>query len=183
MWNRSKQIWKSGPWDGLAFGLVPDMCHNSYSLFNFTYVANENETSFSYYVIQTPYFISRTIMDFSGQFQLFSWLEKNNKWSLIWSVTNNTVKLVMFVGCMIYVINLLYLFVIVCLPSRVGFRKFKAWEIILVVVSETSSRSVVKQMHPMAKKRYLENILTLRCLIILNPYHLLGVLQAADLSA
>lgn len=54
MWNRSKQIWKSGPWDGQAFGLVPDMRHNSYSLFNFTYVANENETSFSYHVIQTP---------------------------------------------------------------------------------------------------------------------------------
>ncbi|KAK1388950.1 Receptor-like serine/threonine-protein kinase [Heracleum sosnowskyi] len=86
LWNRTKQIWKSGPWDGQAFSLVPEMRHNSYSLFNFNYVSNENETSFSYYVTQNTFLISRTIMDFSGQYQLFSWLEKNNKWSLIWSL-------------------------------------------------------------------------------------------------
>ncbi|WOH05693.1 hypothetical protein DCAR_0625113 [Daucus carota subsp. sativus] len=86
MWNRSKLIWRSGPWDGQAFGLVPDMHHNSYSLFNFSYVSNENETSFSYYVIQTPSFVSRTIIDYSGQFQLFSWLGETNEWSLIWAV-------------------------------------------------------------------------------------------------
>ncbi|XP_074355697.1 G-type lectin S-receptor-like serine/threonine-protein kinase At2g19130 [Apium graveolens] len=76
MWNRSKQIWKSGPWDGQAFGLVPNVRHNSYSLFNFTYITNENETSLSYNVIQTPHCISRTIIDFLGSYSYFHGWEK-----------------------------------------------------------------------------------------------------------
>lgn len=165
-----RQIWKSGPWDGQTFILVPDMHHNSYSLFKFTFVFNENETSFSYYVIQTPYFISKIFIDYSGQFQLFTWLEKTNKWSLICSVPKQQCEVSDVCGAY-GICNQLVLPPCNCrLPSRVGLRKFGAWEITLVVVSETSSWSVVKQMYPMARKRCLENI----------PSYLLGKLQDAN---
>ncbi|KAL8088132.1 G-type lectin S-receptor-like serine/threonine-protein kinase At2g19130 [Apium graveolens] len=85
MWNRSKQIWYSGYWDGQTFSKVPEMNQNSYSLFNFSYVSNKNETSFSYSSIRTLSIISRLVIDKSGQIKLFSWLDKTNKWSFIWS--------------------------------------------------------------------------------------------------
>ncbi|KAK1388951.1 Receptor-like serine/threonine-protein kinase [Heracleum sosnowskyi] len=86
MWNRSKWIWYSGYWDGEAFSRVPEMLNqNSYSLFNFSYTSNKNETSFSYSSIRTLSFISRLVIDNSGQIKLLSWLDKTNKWSFIWS--------------------------------------------------------------------------------------------------
>ncbi|XP_063935391.1 G-type lectin S-receptor-like serine/threonine-protein kinase At2g19130 [Daucus carota subsp. sativus] len=61
------------------------MYPNSYALFNFSYVSNKNETSFSYSSIRTLSFISRLVIDNSGQIKLLSWLDKTNKWSFIWS--------------------------------------------------------------------------------------------------
>ncbi|KAL5581868.1 hypothetical protein UlMin_014310 [Ulmus minor] len=82
LWNRSKQYWTSGSWDGQRFSLIPEMRLNY--IYNFSYVSNENESYFTYSVYTSARTTSRMIMDVSGQIQQHSWLPTNG-WNLFWS--------------------------------------------------------------------------------------------------
>ncbi|KAI3881476.1 hypothetical protein MKX03_027173, partial [Papaver bracteatum] len=80
-WNRSEEIWRSGEWDenSNTFPTVPAQILNSF--FNFTYISDVNETYFTYSFYNKST-ISRFVMDISGQFKQFKWLESN--WAMVW---------------------------------------------------------------------------------------------------
>ncbi|KAK1422887.1 hypothetical protein QVD17_18176 [Tagetes erecta] len=66
MWNRSVEYWSSGSWNGQIFSLIPEMKLNS--IYNFSYVDNENESYIAYYLHNSST-ISRLVIDVSGQIQ------------------------------------------------------------------------------------------------------------------
>ncbi|KAL5581867.1 hypothetical protein UlMin_014309 [Ulmus minor] len=82
-WNRSKQYWSSGSWDGQRFSLVPEMRRNY--IYNFSFESNENESYFTYSVYPSARTTSRFIIDVSGQIQVQSWLSTNG-WNLFCSL-------------------------------------------------------------------------------------------------
>ncbi|KAK9156065.1 hypothetical protein Sjap_003545 [Stephania japonica] len=82
IWNRSRQYWTSGVWDGQGFSLVPEM--RPRFLFNFSFQSNENESYFTYDTYNKS-LLSRFVIDLSGQIKQLSWLEQTKMWNLIWS--------------------------------------------------------------------------------------------------
>ncbi|XP_057475010.1 G-type lectin S-receptor-like serine/threonine-protein kinase At2g19130 [Actinidia eriantha] len=95
MWNGSEQYWTSGPWNGQIFSLVPEMRANY--IYNFSYVDNENESYFMYY-LYNPSIISRFIMDVSGQVKQLTWLENTKEWNLFWSQPRQQCEVYAFCG-------------------------------------------------------------------------------------
>ncbi|CAI9772525.1 unnamed protein product [Fraxinus pennsylvanica] len=81
-WNRTEQYWASGAWNGYIFSLVPEISLNY--IYNFSYVDNINETYFTYSLFK-PTFISRFVMDVSGQLKQTSWSESSEGWNLLLS--------------------------------------------------------------------------------------------------
>jgi hypothetical protein len=45
LWNKSEQYWRSGPWNGQIFSLVPEMRDNH--IYNISFVSNDNESYFT----------------------------------------------------------------------------------------------------------------------------------------
>ncbi|PSS14443.1 G-type lectin S-receptor-like serine/threonine-protein kinase [Actinidia chinensis var. chinensis] len=95
MWNGSEQYWTSGSWNGAIFSWVPEMRANY--IYNFTYVDNENESYFMYY-LYNPSIISRFIMDVSGQVKQLTWLESTKEWNLFWSQPRQQCEVYAFCG-------------------------------------------------------------------------------------
>ncbi|KAI8558378.1 hypothetical protein RHMOL_Rhmol04G0087200 [Rhododendron molle] len=81
-WNGSKQYWTSGSWNGQIFSTIPEMTLNS--IYNFSYVDNENETYFTY-SMYNPMTISRLVMGVSGQVKQLTWSETSGQWNLYWT--------------------------------------------------------------------------------------------------
>ncbi|XP_021726790.1 G-type lectin S-receptor-like serine/threonine-protein kinase At2g19130 [Chenopodium quinoa] len=83
-WNLTRQFWTSGAWDDQEriFSLVPEMRLNY--IYNFSYIDNSNESYFTYSVYHSS-FISRFVMDISGQVKQLTWLEETQQWNLFWS--------------------------------------------------------------------------------------------------
>ncbi|KAF7112981.1 hypothetical protein RHSIM_RhsimUnG0173300 [Rhododendron simsii] len=75
-----QKYWSGGIWDGQSFSSIPEL--NSY--YNYSYVTNDNESYFTYPLIN-PRETSRFVLDVSGQFQQFTWLETIGQWNLFWS--------------------------------------------------------------------------------------------------
>ncbi|XP_058212246.1 G-type lectin S-receptor-like serine/threonine-protein kinase At2g19130 [Rhododendron vialii] len=96
-WNGSEQYWTSGPWNAQEqiFSLVPEMRSNY--IYNFSYVDNENESYFMYWVYNTT-IITRFIMDFSGQIKQLTWLETTGQWNLFWSQPREQCEVYAFCG-------------------------------------------------------------------------------------
>ncbi|KAF9670885.1 hypothetical protein SADUNF_Sadunf13G0115600 [Salix dunnii] len=84
-WNRSKDYWSSGSWNGQIFTLVPEMRSNY--IYNFSYVNNVNETYFTYSLYNKT-LISRFVMADGGQIQQQSWSENTQQWFLFFSSNN-----------------------------------------------------------------------------------------------
>ncbi|KAI3717315.1 hypothetical protein L1987_68864 [Smallanthus sonchifolius] len=82
IWNRSVEYWTSGKWDGQIFSLVPEMRLNYIADFSFVDNANERYITYS---LNNPSFISRLVIDNSGQIQQLSWVETSRQWNLFWS--------------------------------------------------------------------------------------------------
>ncbi|PON66950.1 S-receptor-like serine/threonine-protein kinase [Trema orientale] len=95
LWNRSKQYWNSGDWNGHIFSLVPEMRLNY--IYNFSYVNNHNESYFTYSVYNTTNTITRFVMDVSGQVKQLSRLP-NNEWNLFWSQPRQQCQVYAFCG-------------------------------------------------------------------------------------
>ncbi|KAL7128876.1 hypothetical protein ABFS83_13G023100 [Erythranthe nasuta] len=81
-WNRSKQYWTSGPWNGHIFSKVPEMTLNY--IYNFTYINTSDESYFTY-SLYDPSVVSRFIMDVSGQIKQLTWDNVYSDWNLFWS--------------------------------------------------------------------------------------------------
>ncbi|PON66938.1 S-receptor-like serine/threonine-protein kinase [Trema orientale] len=82
-WNRSKNFWTSGPWDGRMFTRIPEMTIG-YD-FVFSVLSNQNETYVIYTMNVTSTFICHFEMDVTGQVNQVNWLP-TNEWSLFWSL-------------------------------------------------------------------------------------------------
>ncbi|XP_045832168.1 G-type lectin S-receptor-like serine/threonine-protein kinase At2g19130 [Trifolium pratense] len=82
LWNKTRQYWTSGTWNGQKFSLVPEMRLNY--IYNFTFMESKNESYFTYSLYNNT-IISRFVMDLSGQVKQFSWLESTQSWNLFWS--------------------------------------------------------------------------------------------------
>ncbi|KAH7844395.1 hypothetical protein Vadar_027486 [Vaccinium darrowii] len=82
LWNKSEQYWTSGRWNGEIFSGVPEMRSNY--IYNFTYVDNENESYFMYWVYD-PSIMTRLIIDVSGQIKQMTWLENPGQWNVFWA--------------------------------------------------------------------------------------------------
>ncbi|GAB4853998.1 hypothetical protein Ancab_039360 [Ancistrocladus abbreviatus] len=83
-WNRTEKYWNSGTWDfeHHIFSLIPEMIVNPF--YDVNYVDNENESYFTYSV-KDPSFVSRVIVDVSGQAKDLTWLNNSQQWNLFWS--------------------------------------------------------------------------------------------------
>ncbi|KAG5551835.1 hypothetical protein RHGRI_010064 [Rhododendron griersonianum] len=95
LWNRSKQYWTSGSWNGQFFSLVPEMRLNDRCFFSF--VDNENESYFTY-SMYNPTTISRFVMGVSGQITQLTWLETIGQWNLYWSQPREQCEVYAFCG-------------------------------------------------------------------------------------
>ncbi|CAI9275602.1 unnamed protein product [Lactuca saligna] len=94
-WNRSVEYWASGSWNGRIFSSVPEMRLNY--IYNFSYVDNENESYFTY-SLYNPSYISRLIMDVSGQIQQQTYLESLDQWNLFWTQPRSQCQVYAFCG-------------------------------------------------------------------------------------
>ncbi|KAB5556157.1 hypothetical protein DKX38_007066 [Salix brachista] len=81
-WNRSHRYWSSGDWNGQIFSLVPEMRFNY--VYNYSYVSNENESYFTY-SMYNPSFLSRYVIDVSGQTKQFIWTKGPWNWYYFWA--------------------------------------------------------------------------------------------------
>ncbi|KAB5530182.1 hypothetical protein DKX38_020263 [Salix brachista] len=93
-WNRSKDYWSSGSWNGQIFTLVPEMRSNY--IYNFSYVNNTNESYFTYSMYNET-LISRFVMSDGGQIQQQSWME-SQQWFLFWSQPKTQCEVYAFCG-------------------------------------------------------------------------------------
>ncbi|KAK9007991.1 hypothetical protein V6N11_074898 [Hibiscus sabdariffa] len=88
VWNKSQLYWFSGTWDQrtMSFSLVPEMRMTSLSnsTYNFSYVSEENESYFIYYLYNSST-IAKLFMDISGQLKYMSWLENIEQWLVYFS--------------------------------------------------------------------------------------------------
>ncbi|MCE5166533.1 hypothetical protein HAX54_021386 [Datura stramonium] len=82
-WNRTKEYWASGSWNGRIFSSVPEMRLNY--IFNYSYIDNENESYFTYSLYNSSAITSRLIMDVSGRIMQQTWMNGIIDWNLFWS--------------------------------------------------------------------------------------------------
>ncbi|GMN30226.1 hypothetical protein TIFTF001_002734 [Ficus carica] len=94
-WNRSRQYWSSGDWNGQIFSKVPEMSLNY--IFNFSFESNVEESYFTYSVYLTANKISRFVIDVSGQVKQQNYLT-NNQWNLFWTQPRQQCEVYAFCG-------------------------------------------------------------------------------------
>ncbi|KAF6145434.1 hypothetical protein GIB67_032557 [Kingdonia uniflora] len=84
IWQEGVVYWTSGVWDRheMIFSLMPEMRLNY--IFNYSYVANENEQYFTYNLYNNSIF-SRLMIDSSGQIRQLSWLKSTQEWNTFWA--------------------------------------------------------------------------------------------------
>jgi len=82
-WNRSQIYWSTGVWNEKAktFANVPELTSNVL-IFNYSFVSNENETYFTYYLFD-PSYRSKMVMKSTGNIQLFVSLSVT-EWTSFW---------------------------------------------------------------------------------------------------
>ncbi|TXG55284.1 hypothetical protein EZV62_020540 [Acer yangbiense] len=99
VWNESEIFWHSGIWSGKMYSSVPEMAYFiNNDMYNASFISNENEQSFIYFV-KDPNFISRFILDASGQVRQMYWLENTSKsWFQIWSTPRQPCEIYAYCG-------------------------------------------------------------------------------------
>ncbi|PON80470.1 S-locus glycoprotein, partial [Parasponia andersonii] len=95
LWNRSRQYWTSGAWNGSIFSLVPEMRHDY--IFDFRFVENENESYFTYSLKNTSTITSWFVLDVSGQIMQQNFLASNG-WNLFWCLPRQQCEVYAFCG-------------------------------------------------------------------------------------
>ncbi|CAL9768889.1 unnamed protein product [Musa acuminata subsp. burmannicoides] len=82
LWNRSKQYWSTGPWNGHFFSSVPEMTayRQDPTVVNVSVEFFSNSTT-NYFVYELRGdMITRTILDISGQLTQLAWVEEAQEW-------------------------------------------------------------------------------------------------------
>jgi hypothetical protein len=84
-WNRSQIYWSTGVWNEKTqtFANVPELTTNVL-VFNYSFVSNETETYFIYY-LSDPSYRSKFVMESTGKIQLLAWLFGPLEWKSYWS--------------------------------------------------------------------------------------------------
>ncbi|KAH7861678.1 hypothetical protein Vadar_029226 [Vaccinium darrowii] len=83
LWNGTQLYWSSGVWDGKVFSLVPEIALDYY-IKNVTYVSNVNGSYFTYEA-GFPTFLTRFVLDVTGQLKQYVWGKNFTQWSLFWT--------------------------------------------------------------------------------------------------
>ncbi|KAJ8628393.1 hypothetical protein MRB53_021700 [Persea americana] len=83
LWNGSEVYWRTGVWNGQYFDGLPEMALISKYLMNFSFLETENRSCFTYNPLHSS-FVTRSVLDFSGQMKQCLWLESSRKWNYIW---------------------------------------------------------------------------------------------------
>ncbi|GAB4825057.1 hypothetical protein Ancab_007930 [Ancistrocladus abbreviatus] len=96
-WNRTENYWSTGTWDSEhhMFRLIPEMTLNP--VYDVNYVDNENE-SYSTYSVKDPSFVSRVILDVSGQVKDLTWLNTSQQWNLFCSMPRDQCEVYAYCG-------------------------------------------------------------------------------------
>ncbi|XP_072952004.1 G-type lectin S-receptor-like serine/threonine-protein kinase At2g19130 [Typha angustifolia] len=81
-WNKTRDYWTSGAWNGQIFSSVPEMTAGY--KYDIQFVNNSKESYFMYSV-KSNSTTSRLIMDISGQIKQLIWSETSQEWILFWS--------------------------------------------------------------------------------------------------
>ncbi|XP_058071225.1 G-type lectin S-receptor-like serine/threonine-protein kinase At2g19130 [Magnolia sinica] len=91
MWNGTKSYWSSGNWDGAIFSNVPEMRLNDFDFiegerrnYGFNFI-NDKQRKFFNYSLKNTSFLSRFVIDHSGQIEMISWLKSSSQWYLFWA--------------------------------------------------------------------------------------------------
>ncbi|KAH0651714.1 hypothetical protein KY284_031626 [Solanum tuberosum] len=83
-WNRTKQFWASGSWNGHTFSPFPEMGLDY--TYNYNYTDNGNGSYFTYslsnYTSSRP---PKLKIDVSGKINELVWLDSDSHWTLLWS--------------------------------------------------------------------------------------------------
>ncbi|KAH7842584.1 hypothetical protein Vadar_006990 [Vaccinium darrowii] len=93
----SQKYWNSGPWKGQAFVHMPELPRSP--VFNFTYVSNDNESYFTY-SLKNPSMTGRSVVDASGQIQVFIWIEARGEWNFLYSQPKDQCDIYAFCGAL-----------------------------------------------------------------------------------
>ncbi|KAJ0983542.1 hypothetical protein J5N97_011797 [Dioscorea zingiberensis] len=81
LWEGSKKVWRTGPWNGLRFSGIPGTL--TYFGFNFSFIDdNKKETSFSFDTNKSV--LSKLTLNQSGVMQRSLWVEGMEAWNVIW---------------------------------------------------------------------------------------------------
>lgn len=80
IWDGSKRVYRTGPWNGIQFSGEPQMKTNEQ--FTFEYFSNQNETYYSFYINETA-FMSRLVLN---QSLLQRYVSVGSGWTLYWSL-------------------------------------------------------------------------------------------------
>ncbi|KAJ0983488.1 hypothetical protein J5N97_011743 [Dioscorea zingiberensis] len=81
LWEGSKKVWRTGPWNGLRFSGIPGTL--TYFGFNFSFIDdNKKEISFSFDTNKSV--LSKLTLNQSGVMQRSLWVEGMAAWNVIW---------------------------------------------------------------------------------------------------
>ncbi|XP_051226238.1 receptor-like serine/threonine-protein kinase SD1-8 [Lolium perenne] len=84
IWNGADTVYRSGPWDGVQFGGVPDLV--TYNDFTYSFINNAQEVTYSFHV-HNESVISRlglTGTGSNGLIQRSTWVPAAETWELYW---------------------------------------------------------------------------------------------------
>lgn len=81
LWQGSRKLWRTGPWNGQQFSGVPDT--TTYKGFTFSFVNNKEEVTYSYNIVSQS-IISRLVINESGVIQRSVWLAGGGQWNIFW---------------------------------------------------------------------------------------------------
>ncbi|KAF8402218.1 hypothetical protein HHK36_013170 [Tetracentron sinense] len=81
LWNQRHKQFRTGPWNGLRFGGIPQMKPNY--IFNFNFTSNQEEVYYSF-SLKNESLVSRFMVNQTGQLQRTTWLETSRAWNIFW---------------------------------------------------------------------------------------------------
>ncbi|KMT08633.1 hypothetical protein BVRB_6g139100 [Beta vulgaris subsp. vulgaris] len=98
-WNHTERYWSSGAWDSSdqSFALLPQLRNKPKNSYHFSFVDNENETYFTYYV-HSHAIPSIFAMDVSGQLKSLVWPLNTQKGLLLLSLPDQQCEVYRYCG-------------------------------------------------------------------------------------
>ncbi|KAK4422467.1 Receptor-like serine/threonine-protein kinase SD1-8 [Sesamum alatum] len=92
-WNMSTTYWRSGAWNGIVFGSVPEISY----LTSFNFVSTENSTYYTYTVLNRAV-LSMFVINALGNFEQLTSLRSHYSWSPTYVLPKNQSDIIAFCG-------------------------------------------------------------------------------------